>query len=85
MVQLGGVLRNRQVATEACEVGARGGWRRQDETREEPNSHSVWGCKDAKLCDRLRLDKQAAESPETARPATFDVKPGWDANGSETR
>lgn len=61
-----------------------GCWRRQGETREEPNSHSVWGCKDVKLCDRLRLDKQAAQSPETARPATFDAKPG-DANGSETR
>lgn len=71
-----------------------GCWRRQGETVEvafpdgsligPDGSHRI-GCKDVKLCDRLLSDKQATQSPETDRPATFDVKPGWDANGSETR
>ena len=35
-------------------------------------------CSDWSWCkDAIR-----AKSPETARPATFGTKPGWDANGS---
>ena len=55
-----------------------GCWRRGDAVRASAFVSGEQVCDDRRWCD----SKHGATRTETARPATNDAKPGWDANGA---